>query len=73
MKTGYPFLTISKKHNVEYADVLFVADHLKNKGNFHENIPALPIEVISDINKANDEFKGMQLGLFDWQAGHHVS
>ena len=82
MKTGYPFLRISQLHNIPYETVLMAADYARNmKGRKpetprswaeYETFNSLSDEAASAVHTANDEMRGMSLGLFDWQAGHHV-
>ena len=82
MKTGYPFLRISQLHNIPYETVLMAADYACNMESGHVGTArsqeeyaafnSLSPEAVSAVNTANDEMRGMSLGLFDWQTGHHV-
>lgn len=62
MKTGFPYLRISQKHNVDYSDVLYVADHIHKKKDFHENIPALPVAVLFDIEDVKQQHDAIMRG-----------
>ena len=82
MKTGYPFLRISQLHNIPYETVLMAADYARNMGSGHVGTArsqaeytafnSLSEDAASAVRTANEEMRGMSLGLFDWQAGHHV-
>ena len=82
MKTGYPFLKISRLHNIPYETILMVADYARNMGSDHTGTPrsqaeyaafnSLSPEAMTAVSTANQEMRGMALGIFDWQAGHHV-
>lgn len=82
MKTGYPFLKISQLHNIPYETVLMAADYARNMKGMqpetlrswaeYEAFNSLSPEAEAAVHSANNEMRGMSLGLFDWQAGHHV-
>lgn len=68
MKTGYPFLAISRKYNLEYADVLAVADRMKNLAPHEEFFVDGPMaDALGDINKATTHFAAQQSGLIEMQ------
>lgn len=66
MKTGYPFLRISQKHNLDYGLVLLAADKLKNT-TVHDGDAVIfvgPVNVANtDICKAVNHFRAQQAGL----------
>ena len=81
MKTGYPFLAISKKHNLDYADVLMAADYGRFLGitprteraqAHYKAFMAIPDEAMKDIIRASNEFVRMQDGDLFWQNGHEI-
>lgn len=80
MKTGYPFLAISRKHNLDYGVVLKTADYIRKhqKDAFSDygikelakhNITP---QILKEIDDVNYEFAAMQAGIIQWQAGHEV-
>ena len=65
MKTGYPFLRISQKHNLDYGLVLRAADEIKKgivpgKG-YYQHIGISPA-ANADICKALNYFRLQQVG-----------
>lgn len=80
MKTGYPFLAISKIHNVDYGAVLTAAHYLKQNPGYFAKSKAVHafeglngnLDCLRAIDNANYEFAAMQAGIIQWQAGHEV-
>lgn len=72
MKTGYPFLQIAKKHNLDYAAVLMAADYGRFNGTppgtarsqaHYEAFKSIPDAAMEDIIAASDHFTQTQYGL----------
>ena len=81
MKTGYPFLKLSQKYNLDYSAVLIAADYMKKHPQSHrypQGIRAFaglgpkPETILKEIDSVNYEFASMQAGFIDWQAGHEI-
>ena len=82
MITGYPFLRIAQKHNLDYGDVLKAADYSRAFGyipgsiqtlEFYHAFIHMPKEALKDIQIANKEFLWMKRGDLDYNHRHEVA
>lgn len=71
MKTGYPFLVIAKKHNLDYGQVLMAADYGRFTGTppgtersqtGYAAFNSIPDAAMADINAASNHFAAQQRG-----------
>jgi hypothetical protein len=84
---SYPFLAIAKRYNLDYGDVLLVADMWRHPAQRNNNergadkrlfmaLIDAPDGVIAmvevDISQANADFKAIQKGEIDWNTGEPV-
>lgn len=83
MKTGYPFLKIAQKHNLDYGDVLKAADYNRNMGSGHigteksrdemRAFMSIPSEAMRDMLEAYEQMRDLQSGVRDFSKGHYIS
>jgi hypothetical protein len=77
MISGYPYLNIARKYNLEYAVVLRLAD-LATHGRGGAMVTSLngvrsiDEAVLDDINAAAHQFADIRSGKIDWQTGDPI-
>lgn len=66
ISTSYPYLSIAKKHGVDYGDVLAIADSL-NRSRTHDTI--VYSEFHADLIEAHNHFIGIREGRIPFPGG----
>lgn len=69
-----PFLRISKHYNVDYGEVLCIADAARRGVCVKPDNPKyLPYLFDCVVFRANQEMKDMQSGVLDWQTEERIN
>lgn len=69
--TSYPYLALSKKHNIDYGLVIDLA-WLMMQG-YPVRYGTVDMELVKDILSVQSQHRGIQDGRLDWRVGYMIT